>query len=59
MNTDDEPSPENRTIVFTVEDGLYDGSASLSLSITTIDDKPTLVSSLSVCVTCTVVIMIG
>ena len=44
MNTDDEPSPENRTIVFAVFDGDYLGSAGLILVITTIDDNPTLVS---------------
>ena len=43
LNTAEEPSPENRAIVFTVSDGDFVGSDSLSLSITTVDDNPTTV----------------
>jgi hypothetical protein len=45
LNTADEPSPENRIIMFTVSDGNFTGSANLSLSITTVDDNPTTVST--------------
>ena len=45
LNTANEPSPENRIIVFTVSDGNFTGSANLSLSITTVDDNPTTVSA--------------
>ena len=38
----DEPYSSDRVIVFTVSDGTFDGVSSLTLSIETIDDNPTI-----------------
>ena len=47
MNTAEEPSPEDRLIEFTVYDGINNGSASLTLSIVTVDDNPTNVRKIN------------
>lgn len=40
----DEPDSNDPVIVFTISDGNFSSNSSLSLSISTIDDHPTLVS---------------
>ena len=44
LSTADEPESTNRLIMFTVFDDDFSGNDSIVLSISTIDDNPTIVS---------------
>ncbi len=46
-NSAEEPDPTNRLIQFTVFDGIFSDSASLTLQLQVVDDNPTMVRAIA------------